>query len=123
MDGRENVVEPALAMGSWFKCFSKAHFVVVPVAEIEAAGLSMHLVRVDTPAVDLENTHVDLVDLTARKLATLAEIIAHRIRREDACHDFSLEEMKDLILDAYRKDRLDMNRLRKTLRQQILSAV
>lgn len=120
-DGRKNVEEVALAMGTMFKSLEKAHFVAVSVAELESVGLILEHVPSPTPVKGLEDIHINLVDLTAKKLTTLAEIIARRVRVEDGCHDFSMDQMQSLVLRAVRNRRVAKEHLKPAVRERIES--
>ncbi len=117
----QDVAEVALALAAGPKIdrFDKIDVVVLPEAVLDNAGLAAESTEGETVVEDLRLRHVDLVRLDVERLATLAKILAPRIRSGDEVVQFTKAQLMALVNTAIYDKRLDANDLSDKLRERL----
>jgi hypothetical protein len=109
----------ALATGPEKSHFEAVQFLVVPRVELEGIGLDLQDSSGDTLVVDLQNRHVDAVEVTLRDLTKVAHVFSQRLSKDQGYHRFTKKEVEKLVLRAIDSGRLQLADLHPQLREKL----
>ncbi|MEW6130692.1 MAG: hypothetical protein AB1757_26915 [Acidobacteriota bacterium] len=119
---REDVSEVVLAlMTAKNASLSKLNILLLEKSELDAINLEVKLSPEsgDTLINDLKARHHDLIDLDMDKLCDLAKLISGQVRSEKYIYTFTAGQVKEIIHNAIRANRIAYDELNENVRKGI----
>lgn len=121
-EGDENGLEEvalALATGPKSARVETIFVATLPVSCLEDAGMTTRQTPGKTAVDKLKSRHVNVVELDIEGLATIAKMLAPRIRGNKLVKRFTRKRLTDLIKTAIEDKRLDPAELHQELREKL----
>lgn len=99
----------------------KVHLVLIHESEFENDIFTLETTpeNADTDIQDLQARHFDLLNLTMTTVCLLAKKIATKVRQDSQFHMFTRSQVREIICDAVKQKRLDINTLEDKVREEI----
>lgn len=116
---KQEVRDAVLALAAAGERLDSFQVVAIERERLEAGGFTLSAVPGDTPVPDLIDSHRDIVRLELEKLGLLAHHIASTVRSGTRCHQFTKKELRDLITDAVKAERIHLDGLKPALRDEV----
>lgn len=121
-DERADVAEVVLAMVTTHQHLEKLHMIAVPKEDIASADVSLETTDGITRVEDLKGRHRDTGGLTLDSLSAVARLLAPMIRAGSHCYLFSRKQVLEILRQAVRNGRVDVDSLEERLRAEIVPA-
>ena len=117
----EDLSEVVLAYASTLKTIEGLHFVLLEKNDLDINGFT---VKSDpegtmTPIENLRRRHVSLINLTMTQLCFIARRIAIKVRQNSHLYLFTRENVLDILFDAIKKDRVQLNSLKDGVKNEL----
>ena len=110
-EGQIEIEEIVLALAANMDSLETIDVVILPRQDLVTEQFSMKPIEGMTPVRDLRKRHIDISELTITKLSQLSKHIANKVRTNTDCHRFTRSQIKDILLKALRRGRLDLDTL------------
>ena len=120
-ESEENLEDVALALASAGDCLNVVDVTWVEISSLPALGIQPQKTPGDTPVSDLKDYHLNIMNLDMRRITDLAQLFAQRIRQGKKHRRFSRPEVKRLITNAVKANRLLLDDLKEKIRDAIQS--
>lgn len=111
--------EAALAVGANFDRADSFDIVWIEHEHFRVVGLSLKDSRGDTPIVDLQHFHYDVIDIDSSRLSTIAGLLAYTIRSKKQVRRIIKSELLNLLAEAVQTDRLRLESLKPSLKDEV----
>lgn len=111
--------EAAVAIASTWERLDSLDITWIGRDEFQNVGLLLKKTDGDTCVADLEDKHIDVIYIDATRLATIARLLAESIREKQNCHRVTRSGLLALIVEAVRANRIDIERLKPSVRQEV----
>jgi hypothetical protein len=98
--------------------FDTMDLVLVPDTEVASAGVAHEATEGETVLPELRSRHVDVVALDLDKLASLARIVAYRVRNSHV-ERRTERQIRRLVVDAVKSGRVQPSELSAELRLKV----
>lgn len=98
---------------------------VLLLTKVEIASLGIEIERSpekDNPAIQLRDTHIDLIGLDAHRLAALSRLIAHYVRADTNCRLYEKDKVRKILMAAYSAHKLDKDAIDEKLLNELIPA-
>lgn len=116
-DDLRSAVLAMTAMGSQIETMD---FVVLKEADLASQELSLARSPSTTPVRDFIDRHFDIVDLTYSSLGRVARVILGLVKA-DGVRRFTKAQLREILLQAVKEDRVDRSALHEKLQSAISS--
>lgn len=116
---RNSVEEVALALATTYDGPSKTDVVVFPLADLESANISVESSVGGSLIEELNERHMDAIELTSDRLSMIAQIVSRYVDREAHSYRFTLESVRQLVKTAERNGRLSKSDLKAGFQEAI----
>jgi hypothetical protein len=112
-DSREDVEEIALVLASTMNKIEGIHIVLLNKELLRNSKLSLESTQGITPIEDLRGRHIDLTNLTMRKVCKIAEHVKAALPIQSQFYQFTRAQIREILRRAIESDRIKLEQLRK----------
>jgi hypothetical protein len=118
----DELSEAVLALVSSFEKLDKIDVIILEKTEITSKGFNIEDSPGNTPVIELINTHKDIVGLTYQTIGIFSKLLLDIMENEERTKRFTVKKVKQILLEAIESGRLDINSLKKSLRESLIAS-
>lgn len=109
----------ALALAGGMERIDSIDIVLIPKRVLNESQFQFEQNPGSTAVTDLKDLHVDMVQLTAKKLCQLVSIVAPNVRNSTSCFRFTRTKMLGFLSNAINEDRVELEKLFDKVTEQL----
>lgn len=106
-----DVEEVVLALAGGMDRLDTIDIVLIPNESFDHSVYQIEPSPGKTAVKDLRNLHVDIIELTAKKLCRLIPVFAANVRNDSTYFRIKRSKVRDMLNQALKEDRIDLDTL------------